>query len=376
MTGKERVIAALHHREPDRVPTGENAVDYELVERALGRPTLCNARWKELMALWEGRREGIVADYRRDHVALAREWEWDYVRVPAVPARKEYRRPEMLGPYTWREEGGRVMTYFPESGSVVEPAANPQMTIDELPDPEGPFAIDSSELEAVEHVVRELGSTHFIIGRLPVDGTFPWQETVGMNEFLVRMVTEPEFVHRAIEVYTNRSLHWIEAMLDAGCDAVMPTNDYSDNRGPIMGPERFRAFVLPGLKKQVEATHAKGGYFVKHTDGNTWSILGMLVEAGVDGWHGIQPSIGMDLRRLKEEYGEKLCFFGGVNCETLVAGNSEEVREEVRYAIKFAGSGGGLVVTCGNVVQPGVRYENYLAERQAVREFGRYPIRL
>jgi len=165
-------------------------------------------------------------------------------------------------------------------------------------------------------------------------------------------------------------------MLEAGCDAVMPTNDYCDNKGPIMGPERFRSVILPGLKKQVQATHDKGGYFIKHTDGNTWSILDMFVEAGVDGWHGVQPSIGMDLRLLKERYGGKLCFFGGVNCETLIAGTPEDVREEVRYAIKYAGSGGGLVVTCGNVIQPGVRYENYLAERQAVRDFGSYPITL
>ena len=58
MTGKERVIAALEHREPDRVPTGENAVDYELVEKALGRPTLYNARWRELQALWQGKEGG------------------------------------------------------------------------------------------------------------------------------------------------------------------------------------------------------------------------------------------------------------------------------------------------------------------------------
>ena len=51
MTPKERVIAALHHEEPDQVPTGENDIDYELVEDFLGHPTLYNARWQELQAL-------------------------------------------------------------------------------------------------------------------------------------------------------------------------------------------------------------------------------------------------------------------------------------------------------------------------------------
>jgi hypothetical protein len=67
-----------------------------------------------------------------------------------------------------------------------------------------------------------------------------------------------------------------------------------------------------------------------------------------------------------------LCFFGGVNCETLVGGTPEEARAEVRYAIQHAAPGGGLVVTTGNVLQPGTVLENYLAARQAVREYGAY----
>ena len=124
----------------------------------------------------------------------------------------------------------------------------------------------------------------------------------------------------------------------------------------------------------MDAAHAKGGYFIKHTDGNVWSILDTFREARVDAWHGIQPSIGMDLRLLKERYGNDLCFFGGVNCETLVAGSPDEAREEVRYAIRHAAPGGGLVVTTGNVLQPGTQLECYLAARQAVSDYGAYSI--
>lgn len=156
----------------------------------------------------------------------------------------------------------------------------------------------------------------------------------------------------------------------------MTTDDYSGNQGPVMGPKRFREFILPGLIRQAGAIHARGGYFIKHTDGNVWDILDGLAEARIDGWHGIQPSVGMDLRRLKERYGNGPCFFGGVNCETLVAGTPEQARAEVRYAIQHAAPGGGLVVTCGNVLQPGAQLENYMAARQATRDYGAYPIRI
>lgn len=376
MLPKSRVIAALNNEEPDHVPTGENAVDYELVERILDHPTLYNARWRELQTLWDGGRDEIVADYGSAHVELVHALEWDYVRVPTVPPDKEYQRPTMTGPYSWIDEQGYEVHYSPEVGNIATRADTADLTIDDLPDPEEPFVVDPSELEAVRHVVEELGETHFIIGRSPVDGTFPFQETVGMEEFLRRMITDPEFVRRAIEVYVGRSIAYIEAMLDAGCDAIMTTDDYSDNRGPIMGPDRFREFVLPGIVRQSEAIHARDGYFIKHTDGNVWSILDALVAVPIDGWHGIQPSIGMDMRLLKERYGDALCLFGGVNCETLVEGTPDRARAEVRYAIRHAAPGGGLVVASGNVLQPGTQLENYLAARQATREYGAYPIRV
>jgi uroporphyrinogen decarboxylase len=280
----------------------------------------------------------------------------------------------MTGPYSWIDENGYEMHYSPKVGNIATRVDTTELTVDDLPDPDQPFSVHPSELDAIRQVVQELGETHFIIGRTVVDGTFPFQQTVGLQEFLMRMITDPEFVRRAINVYVGRSIAYIEAMLDAGCDAVMTTDDYSGNQGPMMGPERFWEFIMPGIIRQVQAAHAKGGYFIKHTDGNVWSILDGLIETGIDGWHGIQPNIGMDLRLLKERYGQQLCFFGGVNCETLLEGTPEQVRAEVRYAIEHAAPGGDLVLANGNVVQPGAKLENYLAGRQATKEFGAYPI--
>ena len=91
-------------------------------------------------------------------------------------------------------------------------------------------------------MVKELGATHFIIGRTPIDGTFPWEQTIGMEEFLMAMIMAPDFVQRAIDVYVNRSIEYIKAMLDAGVDGIMTVDDYSDNRGPIMGKKLFQKF--------------------------------------------------------------------------------------------------------------------------------------
>jgi len=377
MTGFERVWEALSHREPDRVPTGENQVNGKLTQEILGRPTYYSTGWEELQALWHGKRDEVVKDYGRTIVELAKVLEWDYVRVPFVPKKKEYKVPKMTGPYSWIDESGKEIRFNPEAGNILEQASFPlDMTVEDLPDPDSPFEVDSSQLDALRYVVKELKGTCFIVGRAPFDGTFPWQQTVGMEEFLVRMITDPKFVEKAIDLYVTRNIKILEAFLEAGADAVMTTDDYCDNRGPIMGVELFRKYIVPGIRRQVEAVHRKGGIFIKHTDGYLWDILDDLIDCGIDAWNGIQTNIGMDLGKLKQRYGTRLCFFGGVNCDTLIEGTPEQVRQEVRDAIHGAARGGGLVVTTSNVLQPGVKLENYLAMRQAVREYGIYPIRL
>ena len=141
-----------------------------------------------------------------------------------------------------------------------------------------------------------------------------------------------------------------------------------------MGAETFRKFIIPGIKRQAEAAHKKGKFFIKHTDGNTWDILDDLIATGIDGWHGIQINIGMDMAKLKEKYGAKLCFFGGTNCDTLITGTPGDIRQEVLQSIRGAAKGGGLVVTTSNVVPPGATFENFTAMREAISTYGKYPI--
>ncbi len=366
MTPKSRMIAALDHRPVDRVPVGEIGVDYPITDRALGYETLYRAKWREYQAYWQGRRDEVVESYKRDIVALARKFEWDLVPAPLVPPRRSrYEQPEFLDEYRWRMADGSEWVYSPLTEGHAIRVKFPNMTIENIP---RPHPIDESELEVAEYIVKELGGTHFIVGRPAVDGSFPYDESVGLQEFLIRMIADPGFVTQAIAAYTERTVIEQNALLDLGCDGVLPGSDYCGTNGPMMSPDHFRQFIFPALKRLCDETHARGKYLIKHTDGATWKILPMMIEAGSAGWHGIQPSIGMDPAKLKELYGNDLCFFGGVDCDTLVAGTPDEVRQEVQYAVQHAGQDGGLVLTSSNTLMVGVKYENYLAMLQAARE--------
>ena len=368
MLPKERVIAALEFKTPDRIPVGETGVDYTITEAVLGRPTLYRAKWKEFMAVWQGRRDEYVASCKRDIVDLARKLEHDVVPVFLVPSRhKPVTQPEFIADYRWRMPDGRVFAFSPESEGHPFLLSNPEVTLDELE--EIPFELDESQLELVRHVVKELGDTHFILGR-PGDGVLPIMKYT-LEFLLVGMIQRPELIHRIIEIETRYCIKVSEALLDAGCDGVLPTSDLAGNNGPFMSPKMFREFIFPGLKAECDAAHARGKHLIKHTDGQLWPVLDLMIEAGIDGWQGIQPEIGMTLPALQERYAGRLCFWGGVSMPALIDGTEEQVAEEVRIACESAPAAGGLVITCANSVMVGVKCQNYLAQVRAARLYGR-----
>ncbi|MCC7447966.1 MAG: hypothetical protein IT324_11145 [Anaerolineae bacterium] len=369
MLPKERVIAALEFQKPDRIPVGETGIDYPITEAVLGRPTLYRGKWKEFTAIWEGRRSDYVESCKRDIPELARKLEHDVVPVFLVPSRhRPEPPPEMLGPYKWRQPDGRIFAFSPESEGHPFLLEVPEVTIDDIQD--RPVDVDESQLELVWHIVKEMGGTHFILGR-PGDGVFPVMR-YPFESMLFWMAENPDLIARIIEVETKYTIAISEILLDAGCDAVLPTSDLAGNSGPFMSPRMFRRFIFPWLKAECDAVHAKGKYLIKHTDGNLWPVLDMMIEAGIDGWQGIQPKIGMTLPALQERYGGKLCFWGGVDMDTLVVGTEADVADEVRVAFDSAPREGGLVLTVGNSVMVGVQYRNYMAMMRAARIYNPY----
>jgi uroporphyrinogen decarboxylase len=85
MTSKERVMAAISHVEPDRVPIGELEIDAPIVEQVLGRPTFYGSRLPLLKAYWEGRRDEVVDSMKRDYVEFIRKTGFDIAEVRLVP---------------------------------------------------------------------------------------------------------------------------------------------------------------------------------------------------------------------------------------------------------------------------------------------------
>jgi len=81
-------------------------------------------------------------------------------------------------------------------------------------------------------------------------------------------------------VTLSHDIRAMQRLVQAGVDVVIFGDDYADKNGPLMSPRHFKEFILPGLKRCVDAAHKAGAYVIKHTDGNIMSILDMIVTRG------------------------------------------------------------------------------------------------
>ena len=338
-SSKERVMAALDLRQPDRVPIGELGIDEKVIEGF-------------------GKGYGDVVD-----VAIGEGL--DLVGTMAC-----FDRVRTLPDGAYTDEWG--CTYRPSQDQVDHPIRGPianQSDLDryEFPDPEAP-----QRLGGLERLVEKAK------GKLAVNFhcrvAFMWSVfLMGMDRLLMAMALEPSLAHQLFSKVADVNIAVIRRAVRAGADTISLGDDYCGNQGPLMSPGMFSEFILPHLTLAVTAIHEEGAKCIKHCDGNTWPLLDMMVEAGVDCINPLEPVAGMDMAEVKARFGDRICMMGNIDCaELLCYGAVTEVEQAVRDCIRKGARGGGLIISSSNSIHSGVKPENYAAMIRAAHEFGVY----
>ena len=111
-----------------------------------------------------------------------------------------------------------------------------------------------------------------------------------------------------------------------------------------------------------------------HSDGAVAPLLDDFIEIGVDVYNPVQPNVsGSDPKELKDKYGERMCFFGGIDQQTLLpSGDIEKIRSEIKERISILGKNRGYLLAPAHILQTDVSAETILEMIKAAREFGRY----
>jgi uroporphyrinogen decarboxylase len=197
----------------------------------------------------------------------------------------------------------------------------------------------------------------------------------GQVAYFKAIKTNPDIVDRLHEIAGNYYLGWVKNCIDIGADIIFVTTDIATSVGPMLSPKDTQRFIMPYNIKIVQSTKSRGVPCLRHTDGDIWQIFQLLVDAGYDAIHPIDPTAGMDLGEAKTKYGDKICLMGNVDCSHLLTwGNPDEVRAAVKKCIQQAGKGGGYICTSSNTIHVAVKPENYVAMVEAIREYGKYPL--
>jgi uroporphyrinogen decarboxylase len=194
----------------------------------------------------------------------------------------------------------------------------------------------------------------------------------GMEEYFVKMHTHPAVVEaatdRVCEFYWEANERFFAAAGEL-VDAFFFGNDFGTQQGLICGPRQFDRFVLPWFRKFVEQGHRHGHQVVLHSCGSIRSVIGRLIEAGVDCLHPLQAlAANMDAETLARDFKGRIAFCGGIDAQHLLTdGTPAEVRAEVRRVRQLLGP--SLIISPSHeAVLPNVPPANIEALAQAARE--------
>jgi uroporphyrinogen decarboxylase len=196
---------------------------------------------------------------------------------------------------------------------------------------------------------------------------------VGMENLMVQLHSDPQFVHRTVALVTDYNLKQLDMLVEAGLDVLVVEDDIAGTHTPLISPEHFSEFINPYNQKLVERAHQLGLKVVCHSDGNLWSLLDTLLETGYDGLNPLEPQAGMDLKKIKAYCGRRICLLGNIDCMGLLPdGTAAQVEAAVRKAIEDAAPGGGYILCSSNSLHPGVNPENCIAMFEATKKYGLY----
>lgn len=374
MSSRQRVLSAIYHRQPDRVPidvggtmaTGINVQAYQELLDYLGM----QEDWEQ--ESYRGRTARISEQVRRRLHA-------DVVNVP-LPGPAP-RRVWQNGKLSCYEDEWGVWWACPPDGhyyTIREPfAGEPSLhDIRAYPWPDPTDAVWTAGLVEKVEQARRLGD-YAVCLSLPVGFIHETQFLRGYEAWLTDLLLNRSFIEALMDAVIEIQLEIFRralALVGDKVDLVAIGDDIGFQNGPMVSPALYDAVIAPRQKRLFRTLRdAAPAALFYHTCGSVVPMIPRLIDMGVQILNPVQVSAaGMDTAVLKREFGRHLCFWGAVDTQrVLPRGTPAEVREEVRRRIDDLAEGGGYVLAAVHHIQHGVPPQNILAMCDEALEYGR-----
>lgn len=352
MTSKERIRATLAHRETDRVPTTMQCVE----------------------TAWENLKKYLNLDSEE---AVMQHFEID-TRIMSLPP--------YIGPQTepFVNEKGETVYQHPfgyqyiqkwkgieYNDHVISQPYNVIKTMDDFERFEGWHNPDHFDYNAVTEFVKKYEDKAIRIG-----WPGPYQVFTMLyntEEFYINLYEEPELMKAMLDKFCRINYEIYERMYEAAnnkVDIFCCCDDYGTQISTLFSPSMWNEFFAENTKMLVDQAHCHGAYYMQHSCGAIRGIIPNLVSCGIDALEPIQKVVGMETDELKRDFGQKLCFQGGVDTQHILPhGIPEEVFAETTRVIRSLYKDGGYILCGSQAFEGDVPPENICALYEAGRQF-------
>jgi len=348
MKRKERFLAAVNLQQPDRVPLFDFLFQKPLYQALIGHEP----------AAYNG----------ADAVKLALALDQDGVWLPFGGFTGL--QPKYLSQNVYVDEWGTTFKNTGVSWPLDAPIDYPIKTREDLrkyklPDPTAPGR--AAEID----IAREMDNDDIaLLGGVNGPLTTTWF-LMGYETIAYAIYDDPELFTSVLKLSNDYFKEAARQCVEAGCVALWMSEDLADSTRPFFKLPHYRKYLMPYEAELAEYISGLGVPVLFHCDGYIWDMLPDITQLKINALHPLQRSAHMDLRKVKETYGKRLCLIGNIDSSaTLPYGTPEQVEAEVREAIEIAAPGGGFVLASDHSLHDGIPVENILAMKRAGQLYG------
>lgn len=362
MNSKERILSALSHQVPDRVPLYIHGINEAPIVGIGDRIGADVPPPKQFHALDDLEKMKLVEALFMIHEAF----EVDGFTSFEIGHELE------IDPRHVRDDWGIVYTRSPHGIPVASGHPIPDgKTLSSFEPP----APDRGHLLLLDLARDRFGGRKALFWLMR--GTFvrSWR-LIGMENYMLKLYSAPEFLHSIAEMTLAYNLAQLDMLAEAGLDVLVVEDDIASTQSLLISPEHFEEFVSPYNRQIVNRAHELGLKVVRHSDGCLWQIIDTLLDIGYDGLNPLEPQADMGLKKVKAYCGDRICLLGNIDCQELLPdGTTEQVDSAVKQAIDDAAEGGGLIICSSNSLHPAVNPDNCIAMFEATKKYGAYSTR-
>lgn len=336
MTHKERMMATICHKQPDRTPRGELAIEDELVKSLLGKDRFDRLSSRERkLTVWQELGADLINVHQFPMQQVAETDDGQAI------CRSVLGDEHIITPHSYHLHR-RAFEDISEAADYQTPSLDTILT-DDLD-----WYVENSDLFTFAQVMGPISSLDWMLGT---------------EDYMVWAMTDTEEIAsvtaKVIAYETARAC----AFIDHGADAILLADDMAFNSGLFLPPHIMDELAWPFYKQMIAQIKAcKDVPIFLHTDGDIRAAMPNIVECGFDGLHSLQPSAGMDIVDIKREYGDRLCLMGNVDLDNLLPfGTPQEVEQHVKCLCEDIGKGGGHILSTCNILTDAVPVDNVKA---------------